>query len=76
MILGVFRALGSELPLGVVGLAAELMPKVSAQGTGPDWKEPVPVVGRISWAPAQTGTEHFYFYSFILFKIMSFVSFP
>jgi hypothetical protein len=30
MILGVLEHLGVELPLGVVGLAAEFMPKVSS----------------------------------------------
>jgi hypothetical protein len=33
-----------ELLLGVVELAVEFKPK-SAQGTGSDWKEPVPLVG-------------------------------
>ena len=37
MILGVLKHLGVELPLGVVGLAAEFMPKVcSGQGPRPE----------------------------------------
>ena len=44
MILGTLELLGVELLLGVVGLAVEFKPK-SAQGTGSDWKEPVPLVG-------------------------------
>ena len=51
MILGMLEHLGVNLPLGVVGLAAEFAHK-SAQGTGPDWEEPMPLVGQSSWVPS------------------------
>ena len=43
MALSVLEHLGLDLPLGVVGLVAESVPKV-CWGTGPDRKEPVPLV--------------------------------
>ena len=45
-VLGVLKHLGVELPLGVVGLAVEF-----AHGTGPDQKEPMPLVLRSSSMP-------------------------
>ena len=41
-----------DLSLRVVGLAAEFTPPRSAQGTGPDQKEPLPLVGSL-----QSGRE-------------------
>ena len=43
MILGMLEHLGLELPVVVVTLAAEFRP-MSAEGSGPNWKEPVPLV--------------------------------
>jgi hypothetical protein len=50
MILRVLECLLVELPLGVLGLAVLFAPR-SAQGTGPDQKEPVSV--------AHSYEEHF-----------------
>ena len=50
MILGMLEHLGLELPVVVVTLAAEFRP-MSAEGSGPNWKEPVPLVRWSSWVP-------------------------
>ena len=43
------ECLGVELPLGVVGLPLKSLGPRSAQGTDPDWKEPVGFL--LPWIP-------------------------